>query len=223
MAGVDVALMVSIGETEDRVAQHTAFVDGAVAAGVRHLVYTSFVGADSPDATFTLVRHHWATEQHIKASGISYTFLRDNLYADFFPAMAGDDGVIAGPAGDGRAAVVAQDDIADVAAAVLARAGEHEGAAYELTGPEAITFHEAAAILSRALGRDIRYRPETLEEAYASRAAYNAPGWQVDAWVSTYTAIAAGEMQRVTDDVPRLTGHPATSLEQLLSAGRTAY
>jgi NAD(P)H dehydrogenase (quinone) len=222
LTGVDVALMVSIGEVEDRVAQHTAFVDAALAAGVRHLVYTSFVGA-APDATFTLVRHHWATEEHIKASGVTYTFLRDNLYADFFPAMAGDDGVIAGPAGDGRAAVVAQDDIADVAAAVLARAGDHEGATYDLTGPEAINMDDAARILTAALGREIRYRPETVDEAFASRASYGAPDWLVEAWVSTYTAIAAGDMARVTDDVPRLAGHPATSLAQLLAAGPTSY
>ncbi len=51
-----------------------------------------------------------------------------------------------------------------------------------------------------------------LAEAYASRAAYGAPDWMVEAWVSTYTAIAAGEMVAVTDDVLRITGHPATSL-----------
>ena len=61
------------------------------------------------------------------------------------------------------------------------------------------------------------FHDETVEEAYASRASYNAPDWQVDAWVSTYTSIASGQQAMVTDDVHRLTGHPATSLEQLLS------
>ena len=72
---------------------------------------------------FTLARDHWATEQHIRGSGLPFTFLRDNLYADFLPFMVGDDGVIRGPAGDGRAALVAQDDIADAAVAVLRDAG----------------------------------------------------------------------------------------------------
>jgi len=62
----------------------------------------------------------------------------------------------------------------------------------------------------------VTYQPETVEEAYASRAHYGAPQFQVDAWVSTYTAIAAGELEAVTDDVPRLTGHPATSLAELV-------
>lgn len=69
-------------------------------------------------------------------------------------------------------------------------------------------------------GRPTRYHAETVEEAYASRARYGAPGWQVDAWVSTYTAIAAGELATVSDAVPRLTGHPATGLRELLSRSR---
>jgi NAD(P)H dehydrogenase (quinone) len=87
---------------------------------VAHLVYISFYGA-APDATFTLARDHWQTEQHIRERGLTFTFLRDNLYADFIPLMPGADGVIRGPAGDGRVAAVAQDDIADVATATLFR------------------------------------------------------------------------------------------------------
>ena len=65
----------------------------------------------------------------------------------------------------------------------------------------------------------MRYHPETLEEAYASRASYGAPDWQVDAWVSTYTAIAAGELAAVSSAVPDLTGHPARSLADVLRSG----
>ena len=78
-------------------------------------------------------------------------------------------------------------------------------------------------IVSAELGRPITYHAETLEEAYASRASYGAPDWQVDAWVSTYTAIAHGEVDTVTDDVRLLAGHPATSLAELLRQGRSAY
>jgi uncharacterized protein YbjT (DUF2867 family) len=218
LQGVGTLLMVSASETPDRVDQHRAFVDAAVAAGVGHLVYTSFFGA-APDATFTLARDHWATEEHVRASGIRFTFLRDNLYADFLPQMV-VDGVIRGPAGDGRAAAVAQDDIADAAVAVLLDPAEHEGSTYDLTGPEALSLAEMAATLSAATGQQVEYHAETLEEAYASRAAYGAPQWQVDAWVSTYTAIASGELAGVSDAVPRLAGHPATSLRELLARSR---
>lgn len=214
--GVDTALMVSASESLDRVAQHRNFVDAATAAGVEHLVYTSFVGA-SPNATFTLVRDHAATEDYIRASGLSFTILRDNLYADFFPFMVGEDGVIRGPAADGRVAAVVQDDIADVAAAVLTSPGDHVGATYELTGPEAHSLEDVAGIITASTGRDVSYHAETIDEAYRSRAGLGAPQWQLDAWVSTYTAIAAGELAAVTHDVARLSGHPATSLAALLS------
>ncbi len=136
--GVDTVLMVSASETPDRVDQHRTFVDAAAAAGVRHVVYVSFYGA-APDVTFTLARDHWATEEHLRATGLAFTFLRDNLYADFFPMMTGADGVIRGPAGDGRVAAVAQDDIADAAVVVLRDPGSHAGCTYELTGPQALT------------------------------------------------------------------------------------
>jgi uncharacterized protein YbjT (DUF2867 family) len=222
LAGVRTALMVSASESPHRLEEHFAFVDGAVRAGVEHLVYISFSGA-APDCTFTLGRDHYATEQRIRATGLRFTFLRDNLYADFFPAMVGEDGVIRGPAAAGRVAAVAQDDIADVAAMVLLSPEDHVGATYTLTGPESLTLHEVAAIISAATRRDVTYHPETVAQAYASRAVYGAPDWQVDAWVSTYTAIAAGELAEVTSDVARLSGHPATSLADLLRRGGTAY
>lgn len=215
LEGVETLLMVSGSETEDRVSRHRAFIDAAAAAGVGHLVYTSFVGA-SPDATFTLVSDHWATEEHLKASGLRYTVLRDSLYSDFLPFMVGEDDALRGPAGDGRVAAVTQDDIADAATAVLLSPAAHADRTYDLTGPQAFTLGEAAEMLTIGLGREIRYVPETLEEAYDSRQVYGAPDWQVEAWVTTYTAIAAGELAQVSGDVELLTGHPAMSLADLL-------
>lgn len=215
LAGVDVLFMVSGTETADRVEAHRGFIDAAAAAGVRHVVYTSYYGA-APDATFTLGRQHWATEQHIRASGLAFTFLRDNLYADFLPDMVGEDGVIRGPAGDGRVSAVARDDVADVAAAVLRDPAAYAGATLNLTGPQALSLAEAADTIGAVTGRSVRYHPETVEEAYASRARYGAPPWQVDAWVSTYTAIAAGEMDGVSSAVADVTGHRATTVEAVI-------
>ena len=126
LTGVGTVFMVSASEAPDRVAHHRTFIDAAVAAGVGHLVYTSFYGA-GPAATFTLARDHWATEEHVRASGLSFTFLRDNLYADFLPLLVGADGVLRGPAGDGRVAAVTLDDVADAAARVLRTPGQHTG------------------------------------------------------------------------------------------------
>jgi uncharacterized protein YbjT (DUF2867 family) len=213
--GSSTVLMVSAAEEPNRLDTHRAFVDAAAAAGVTHLVYTSFLAA-SATATFTLARDHWATEEHIRSTGVPLTFLRDNLYADFLPRMVGDDGVLRGPAGVGRVSVVAQADVAASAVAVLKSPQEHAGRTYDITGPTALTLDEAVQILTECTGRPARYEPETIEQAYASRAEYGAPQWQLEAWVSTYTAIASGALAIVSDDVARLTGRRAMSLAAVL-------
>lgn len=217
LSGIHTLLMVSASETADRVERHLAFLDEAVEAGVQRIVYVSFFGA-SATATFTLARDHWATEENLRSTGLAHTILRDNLYADFTPFMIGSDSSIRGPAGDGRAAVVAQDDIAEVAATILTSSGAYDGRTLNLTGPDALTMNEIAAILSDHLDRSVSYIPETIEEAYESRASYGAPPWQVDAWVSTYTAIAAGELAGVSEDIAEVTGHPPMALQQVLAA-----
>ena len=212
--GVDVLFMVSGAEAEDRVAQHRTFIDAAAEAGVRHVVYLSFFGA-APTCTFTLGRDHWATEQHLREGPLDWTFVRDNLYLEAFAMMAGPEGVVRGPAGDGRVAAVAIDDVADAVAAILQDPSAHRGTVHRLSGPQALTLHEMAAGLTRIMGRSVRYEEETIDEAYASRAHYGAPDFEVDAWVSTYTAIAAGELEEVTGDVERLTGRPARSIDDI--------
>lgn len=215
-AGVDTLLLVSAAEHPDRVRQHLAAVDAAAAAGVRRVVYTSFLGA-GPDATFTLARHHWATEQRLREHGLTFTFLRDSLYLDFLPFMAGQAGVIRGPAGDGRVAPVARADVSDVSTAVLLDgSGVHDGQTYDVTGSTLRTMAEWAAELSAVTGREVRYQEETVEQAWASRAAYGAPDWEVEGWVSSYLAIRAGELDVVTDCVERITGHPPRMLADIL-------
>jgi NAD(P)H dehydrogenase (quinone) len=211
LQGVHTLFLVSATEAEDRVREHTEAVDAAVASGVERIVYLSFLGA-APDATFTFARDHWQTEEHIRASGLRFTFLRDSLYQDFMPIYVGEDLTIRGPAGDGRVSAVAVDDIADVATVVLLSEGGHDGQTYDITGPAAITLDDVARELSRASGRHVRYQPETLQEAYDSRAHFGAAPYLVEGWVTTYVAIATGELSTVSDTVPRLSGHQATSL-----------
>ncbi len=217
LQGVTILFMVSGAEAEDRLAQHRTFVDAAADAGVEHVVYTSFLGA-AQDCTFTLGRDHWATEEHVRSRGLAHTFLRDSFYLDFLPELVGEDGVIRGPAGDGRVAAVTRADIARSAVAVLTDPAAHRDRTYDLTGPEALSFAEVAALLSEHTGRPVTYHDETIEEAYASRLRWPAPPWQYDAWVSTYTAIAAGELATVTDHVRELTGRAPTGLAAYLAA-----
>ncbi|WP_020668305.1 SDR family oxidoreductase [Amycolatopsis nigrescens] len=219
--GAGTLFLVSAHESQDRVREHVTAIDAAVAAGVERIVYVSFLAA-APDATFTFGRDHWHTEEHIRSTGLRHTFLRDSLYLAALPAMTGKDGVLRGPAGDGRLAAVAHEDIADAATAVLLGQG-HDNVTYDLTGPQALTLAEAAEELSRRTGRTITYQPETRAEAYASRAGYGAADWELDGWVSSYEAIANGELDTVTTAVPDLTGHPAQSFAGYLERNPDSY
>jgi NAD(P)H dehydrogenase (quinone) len=227
--GVGTLFMASGSESPTRRDEHRTFIAAAAASGVSHLIYTSFVGA-ATDAVFTLGRDHADAEAAIReaaaASGMTFTVLRDNFYADFVPMFAGEDGVIRGPAGAGRFAAVARADVADAVVGVLrdraripngAGAAAHADATYTLTGPEALTMAEAAERAGAAIGRALSYQEETLDEAYASRRKWSTEQWQLDAWVSTYTAIRDGEVAEVTGDVEKLTGHPARRIERAIA------
>jgi NAD(P)H dehydrogenase (quinone) len=216
LEGADTLFLMPAAEAHNRVKQHKTAVDSAVAAGVQRIVYLSFVGA-SPDTTFTLGRDHWHTEEHIRATGLPWTFLRMNLYMDFIPTMVLPDGVIKGPAGDGRLAAILREDVAAAAAAVLT-GDDHDGRTYDLTGPEAFSLGEAAELMSRASGKSIRFEDETDEQAFASRAVFGAPEFEVRGWVSSYWAIRDGSLESVSSDVRKLTGSDAVSLAEYLHA-----
>lgn len=204
LSGIQTLFLVS-GYEADRLEQHYSAIDAAVAAGVERIVYTSFLSA-APMATFTHAREHYLTEQRIRATGIQYTFLRPSFYLDKAPGWISKEGVIQGPAGNGTIAWVSRDDLADVAVAVLTTPG-HDGASYDITGGQAVTLAQAAAEFSRVTGIPASYQAETIEEARASRMKYNPSKWELEAWVSTYLAIATGEMSVVSHTVQALTGH----------------
>lgn len=215
LEGVKTLLMVSAGDDHGWLQQQLAFVAAAAEAGVEHIVYTSFQGA-SPDMTFSYGRDHFATEEAIRATGMAWTMLRDNFYLDFLALLPDSDGVIRGPAGTGRIAAVAKLDVARSAAAVLHDPSAHSGRTYEITGPEALSFADIAETLSTATGHDIRYLDESLDEARRSREHFGAPDWRVEGWISTYTAIARGEHEHVSQDVELLTGRAPLSLRDLV-------
>ena len=219
--GVHTLYLVSAAEAEDRLQQHLTAVSAAAAAGVQRVVYTSFLGA-APDAVFTLARQHAATEAALAATGVRTTVLRHAMYADFVPFFAvREDGqaVIAAPAGDGRASFVSRDDLADVAAAVLLDDSPAlDGAVVDVTGPEALSLDEAAAVLTEVTGLPAAYRRQTVEEAWATRRPSGHPDWEIEGWVTSYLAIAAGELDRVTDAVAALAGHPARTVTEHLRA-----
>ena len=215
LEGIDVLFMVSGSENPDRVQQHKDFIDSAKTAGVSHIVYLSFYNA-SKNSIFTLGRDHYATEEHIKENGFKYTFLRDNFYADFFVDMCREYGEIKGPAGNGKVSAVVRSDVSEVAAKILENPEKWENQTLNMTGPEELTMEEITKLASKYLRKEIKYIPETVDEAYESRKIWKAEQWEYDSWVSTYTAIAEGEQAGVSNDIEKVLGRKATSLTEYL-------
>lgn len=220
----------------DRLHQHICAVSAAAAVGVRHIVYLSFVNAE-PDATFFAAREHFRTEEFIRSTGIAFTFMRQGLYMDNVPKHVMSDDVMRGPAGEGRVAWVARDDIADSVVAVMTGHG-HEGQTYDVTGPEALTMAETAERLSAVIGRKITYQAQTPHEARVGRnmsrmieheeARRSLTGNgitepELEGWISHYLQIATGEAALVSGSVLRLTGHPARSVSEYLRNHPESY
>jgi NAD(P)H dehydrogenase (quinone) len=211
--GARTVLLVSAGEDPGRRRLHEIAVRAAADAGVERVVYTSFLGA-APAASFPYARDHAHTEVAIREAGLALTALRDSLYADIVPHLVGRDGAIRGPAGDGRLAWVAREDVARVAVATLLD-DVHAHRVYDITGPEPLDLHETAAIVAAATGRDdLRYLPETPEEARASRA--GDPDWLVEGWIGSYLAVATGELGVTSHSVEAITGRRPRTLAEVL-------
>ncbi len=212
--GVATLLLISASEVGERARQHHNVIEAAKEAGVKRVVYTSLLHADT--SPIDLAAEHLATEGEVKASGIPFTILRNGWYtenyADSVPAAL-EHGVLVGSAGEGRIASATREDFADAAVAVLTR--EEDAAAgrtYELSGDVGWTLTDLAAELSRQTGESILYRdqpePEyakALEESGLPRdVARRVAGWDVAA---SQGALFDGGRQLST-----LIGRPTTPM-----------
>lgn len=229
--GAGKMLLISGTRVGARVEQHKAAIDAAVAAGVAHIIYTSFIGIDDP-ANPAEVRHdHIETEHLMKASGAAWTMLRDAHYADAMILMAGPGVMQTGKwfsnAGDGREAMVWRDDCVESAVAVLTGDG-HENRTYNITGPQLQTFTEVAALMAQITGRPVEHVALDDKAQYAMFDAMGIPRrpvddqsvagipWNSDDMVTFGQAIRKGFLEICTDDVERLTGRKARSVRQMI-------
>lgn len=219
LAGIRTVFAVSGHEDPARLELHRALVRAVAAAGVERVVYTSFLGA-SPQASFPYARDHSLTERAILDAGLSLTALRNSLYGDYAALLVGPDGVLRGPAADGRVAWVAREDVARLAVAALTD-DAHADRVWDVTGPEPITLARTAELLTAASGREIRYEAQTPEQAWASRAGN--PDWLIEGWVGSYLAIATGELAVTSHTIEAVTGIRPWSLAQLLRADPASW
>jgi len=230
--GAEKLLLISGTRVGARVVQHQAAIDAAAACGVQHVAYTSFVNVE-PDNPAIVAVDHRETEQLVRASGMAWTFLRDAHYADAMVLLAGPGAIASGVwlsnAGQGREALVWREDCVDCAVAVLTGTG-HENRAYEITGPKLESFAEVAAMLSELTGHPIQYVETDDDGMYAQFDAMGIPRkpiddhsvagipWNSEDMVSFGRAIREGALAICTDDVEKLTGHPARSVREMIEA-----
>jgi NAD(P)H dehydrogenase (quinone) len=223
-------LLISGTRVGARVVQHKAAIDAAVAAGVAHIVYTSFVDI-SPENPAIVTRDHRETEALIKASGMAWTMLRDAHYADAMIVNAGPGFVASGvwmtSSKGAREAMVWREDCVASAVAVLTSEG-HANKAYRITGPNLEDFAQVVAMMNEIVGCSIKLVETDDNGMYAMFDAMGIPRepvddqsvagipWNSDDMVSFERAIREGYLDICTDDVERLTGQKARSVRQMI-------
>jgi uncharacterized protein YbjT (DUF2867 family) len=190
-----------------------AFVDAAKRAGVRHIVKLSAIGVNDRTQS-TVGKAHAANEQHIRESGLAFTFLRPNSFMqNFITYFPPRNGAIYLPWGNGKASFVDTRDIAAVAAEALTSDG-HEGKTYTLTGPAALGIAEVAQILSEAVAREFKYVDVPEDAARDGMLQAGVPKWQVEALMELHAINKQNRWAAVTSDIEKVTGKPATTFAQ---------
>ena len=201
--GVDHLLLVSSndrGAVANRTAQHLNVITAAKQAGVKHLVYTSFVQKPAaPDSAIAdFLDSHAQTEQFLKASGLPYTILQNGIYLEMIPIFAGEKaaetGRIVFPAQAGRASWVLREELAEAAAHVLTTPG-HENQTYILANDEATSFHDVAQALSSTLGKAVDYQSPPVEAFRATLQQVGVP----DPYIGLFTTWAGAVAEGVLD------------------------
>jgi NAD(P)H dehydrogenase (quinone) len=241
-SGAEIVFMISTSRAGARLPQHQNAINAAKAAGAKHIVYTSFVGTDSPNPTALVAREHRATEEMLRASGLAWTALRDSMYieamSDVVIPGALQTGQLQSNAGDGKVAFVSRDDCVEAAAAVLRNPHAHENVAYNITGPELLAWANVGAIAARLSGKTIEWRELTEAENFEMFDAMGIPRhpvgdefektgvkgitWNSTDMVSFGKAIRLGELEVISGDFEKLTGRRPRSMEDVLATSLRA-
>lgn len=223
----DKLLLISGTRVGKRVPQHACAINAAKKAGISHVVYTSFLGAGDPANMSEAVKDHRGTEELLQASGLAWTALRDAQYADAVTDVMVytmvHDGKMLSVAGDGQMPFVWREDCVDCAVVVLTGEG-HENKAYDITGPELVSFREVGQLIGEFTAQTVDMQIVDAAGLYAMFDAIGvprkpienpAPGdipWNSDDMVSFEVAVRDGRFAVRSNDVERLTGRKPRSL-----------
>ena len=212
LKGIDSLLLISGNEIGQRARQHENVIKAAKEAGVKWLIYTSILKADS--STISLAAEHLATEKLLKASGIPFTILRNGWYTENYTGSisgALSAGAFIGSAEDGKISSAVRADFAEAIAVVLTTDG-HEGKIYELAGDEAYTLSELAAEISKQSNKDIPYQNLPEEEYSKALKGMGLPEGIADAIASWDVSASKGDLYSEDNTLSKLIGRPTKSL-----------
>lgn len=222
--GAALVLIVSADEIGGAaVAQHTAAIDAARAAGVARILYTSHQGA-SADSVFAPMPDHAATERYLAESGTPSTALRNGFYASTVPHLLGravETGELVAPA-DGPVSWTAHSDLAEVTAIILTTEQRFDGATPPLTAPDALDLKDIAGILTELSGRTVHRVVADDDEWTAGLVGHGVPAGQANMLLGMFQASRRGEFSATGSTLEDLLGRPATPLRSLLRGVVTA-
>ena len=207
----------------DPLAQHRNAIDAARKTGAQRIVYTSHAGVGAV-SKFPPMRDHHATETMLRDSGVAWTALRNGFYAASGIAMTGDamnSCVIRTPQ-DGPVAWTAHADLAEAAAIILTNGGRFEGPTPPLTGVEALTFDEVAALLSDLTGRPVRHEIFSDDAMRSAMVARGTPAPAVPILLGLFAASRDGEFAKVDLTLANLLGRRPILMRDLLARKFTA-
>ena len=199
----------------DAVTMAINVINAAKGAGVSHIVRQSVMKA-ATDSPIRTLRLHAEVEEELKKSEIAYTIIRPQFFMQNTLSSAESvklKGVLSLPLKDAKIGMIDVRDIGEVVAHVLTTEG-HEGKTYTITGPKTISLRDAAAALSKAVGKEVKYMDAPLEAAGKMMMDMGMPKWEVEALGEQFTALGEGFGDFVTDDVQELLGRPARTFEQ---------
>lgn len=199
-----------------QLAHEKQFTDLATAAGVKHLVKMSSMEAVA-DAQTPIPQAHWASEEHIRASGLDWTMVKPNFFMQNLLTGAGairEQRKFFLPMGDGTTGMADGRDIGAVCAEVLTGDG-HAGQSYAITGPEVLSFYDAADRFSAVLGEKVEYVPMPMEQ-FRQRMTNILEPWHLNAVCELFREIAEIGLDHTTDTFKELIGRNPISLRQFI-------
>jgi NAD(P)H dehydrogenase (quinone) len=222
LAGVDVLVLISSNDFNDRADQHANVIAAAKAAGVGRIVYTSILKGDA--SPMLLAQDHITTEADLRASGVPFTILRNGWYTENYAGSLGGAiaaGAMVGTAGDARLSTAARADYAE-AIAVVATTDGHAGQTYELAGDTAHTLADMAAEVSRQTGKPLPYADMPAEAYKALLGSFGLPEMLVTALADADTHAKTGYLFDDSKTLSRLIGRPTTPMAATVAAALAA-